>query len=243
MFKRKKIIAIIPARGGSKGLPGKNIKLLAGKPLIAWTIERALKSKYLDRVIVSTDDKEIAEVSKKYGAEVIERPKKLATDKAKTIDVVSHVLGVLKKEHYVPDIAVLLQPTSPLRVTDDIDESILMFLKNKCDSVISFYESSFPLQGFKMEKKYLKPILGNKYLKTRRQDLPKTYLPNGALYVFTPRDLLKYKTFYPEKILPYIMPSDRSIDIDHEIDLKLAELIIKSAGKNLKNDYKSKNKR
>ena len=225
---KRKIIAIIPARGGSKRLPRKNIKIFLGKPLIARTIEQALKSKYLDRVIVSTDNREIAEISQKYGAEVMERPKKLAGDKSRVIDAVFQALDVLKKAKYVPQIAVLLQTTSPLRTTKDIDGAIQLFLKNKCEAVISFYESDSLLWSFRMGKRYLEPVLGKKYLKQRSQDLAKVYVPNGALYVFTPRNLSKYKSFYAKKLLPYIMPAQRSTDIDYEIDLKLAELIMKS---------------
>jgi len=224
---KHKIIAIIPARGGSKRLPRKNVKIFLGKPLIARTIEQAKKSRYLDRVIVSTDDKEIAAVSRKYGAEVIKRPKKLAGDKARVIDTVFYLLAVLKKEKYRPDIAVLLQTTSPLRNTQDIDRAIELFLKNKCEAVISFYESDSLLWSFKMGKKYLEPVLGSRYLKQRSQDLAKVFVPNGALYVFTPENLRKYKSFYAKKLLPYVMPFQRSMDIDYKADLKLAELIVK----------------
>jgi CMP-N-acetylneuraminic acid synthetase len=228
MLKNKKILAIIPARGGSKGIPRKNIKLLSGKPLMTYTIEVALKSKYLDRVIVSTDDKEIAKISKKYGAEVIKRPKILAIDRAKTIDVIFHLLSVLKKEKYDPDVIVLLQPTSPLRIVKDIDNAIELFLKNKCESIISICESGHsPYWSFKIKSGYLTPILGRKYFKQRRQGLSKSYIPNGAIYISTPKNLFKYKSFYTNKILPYIMPLERSIDIDNETDFKLAELILK----------------
>jgi len=128
----KVILAIIPARGGSKRLPKKNVRILRGKPLIFYTIDTANKSKYLDRVIVSTDDKKIAEISAKYGAEVIERPKKLARDDSPIIDAIFHVLNKIEA-----DIVVLLQPTSPLRTAKDIDEAINLFIDNKCDSVIS----------------------------------------------------------------------------------------------------------
>ena len=172
-MKNKKILAIIPARGGSKGIPRKNIKLLAGKPLIAYTIEAALKSKYLDRVIVSTEDREIAETSRHYGAEVIKRPKILAKDKAKTIDVIFHLLNVLKEKNYIPEIIVLLQPTSPLRIVKDIDKAIELFLKEKCESVVSVCECNPPSYwSFKKEKKYLRPILGWKYFKIRDRIYP-----------------------------------------------------------------------
>lgn len=228
-MKNKKIIAIIPARGGSKGIPKKNIKILAGKPLIAYTIEQALKSKFLNRVIVSTDDKEIAEISKKYGAEIIKRPENLATDRAKITDVIFHLLGVLKKEKYIPEIIVSLQPTSPLRTVNDIDRAIEIFLKNKCKSVISVCESGHSFYwSFKIEKKYLKPIFEWRRLNQQKQDLPKVYIPNGAIYISTPKSLFKYRSFYCRKILPYPMREERSVDIDNEVDFKLAEILMKN---------------
>ena len=226
--KNKKITAIIPARGGSKGLPRKNIRLLFGKPLIAYTIEVALKSKYLDKVIVSTEDKKIAQISRKYGAMVIKRPKELATDRAEITEVIFNVLDILRKKNYIPELIVLLQPTSPLKNTDDIDRAIKLFLKNKAESVVSVYQvKKSPYWYFKIINKYLRPMLGRKYLKKRRQDLPNFYMANGAIYISTPKTLLKYKSFFCKKTLPYIMPPERSIDIDNEIDLKLVELLIK----------------
>ena len=226
-MKKNKILAIIPARGSSKDIPKKNIRLLGGKPLIAWSIGEALQSKYINRVIVSTDSDEIASVSRKYKAEIAKRPDELATDMAKTIDVVLDLLNSLKKQKYEPDIVILLQPTSPLRTVQDIDESIKIFLGKKCESVVSFCESNSVLWSFKIEKEYAKPFLGKEYLKKRRQDLPNVYLPNGAVYVSTPKNLLKYKGFYGKKILPYIMPKDRSVDIDYELDFKMAELLMR----------------
>lgn len=229
MKNNKKIIAIIPARGNSKRLPRKNIKLLAGKSLIAYSIEAAKKSKYIDRIIVSTENKEIAGISKKWGAEVINRPEDLATDTAKTMDVIFHLLDVLKKEKYYPEIIVLLQPTSPLRTFQDINSAVELFLKKKCRSVISVFkaESNF-WWAFRTKNDYLEPFFGWKKFFSRSQDLSKLYIPNGAIYIATLETLKKYKSFYAKKdILSYIMPRERSIDIDYEIDLKLAELLIK----------------
>jgi CMP-N-acetylneuraminic acid synthetase len=156
MIKEKtNVIAIIPARGGSKGIPRKNIRLLAGKPLIAYTIEAAFTSK-MDKVIVSTEDEEIAEISKKYGAEVIERPKGLAKDETPTIDVIFHVLEILKAKNYNPDIVVLLQPTSPLRNAEDIYNAIKLFLDSDCESVVSVCEVEHPpYWSFEIEEAYL----------------------------------------------------------------------------------------
>jgi CMP-N-acetylneuraminic acid synthetase len=223
----RKILAIIPARGGSKGVPKKNIKLLNNKPLIAYTIEAALKSRYLDKIIVSTDSKEIAEVSGKYGAEIIKRPKFLSGDKAKVIDAVFHIFDTLEKEKYFFDFLVLLQPTSPLRTTKDIDEAIDLFLKEKPELLLSVYKvEPPPYWCFRIEKNYLKPIFGLKYFKNRG-GVPGAYMPNGAIYISTPKFLRKNKSFYAKKSLPYIMPKERSIDIDYPIDFMLAELLIK----------------
>ncbi len=227
----KKIISIIPARGGSKRIPKKNLKLLDRKPLIYYTIQEALKSRYLDRIIVSTEDEEIAEVSRKHGAEVIERPKDLARDESPTIDAILHALDFLGKDGYVPEIVVLLQPTCPLRNGQDIDNAIELFLKKNCESVVSVCEIGHsPYWIFKIEDEYLKAIFEEKYLKMRRQDLPKVYMPNGAIYISTPENLRKYESFYCSKIIPYMMPIERSIDIDNEIDFILAELVIKKYG-------------
>jgi CMP-N,N'-diacetyllegionaminic acid synthase len=219
-----KIIAIIPARGGSKRIPKKNIKKLGGKPLIGYTIEAAIESKKLDDIIVSTENKEINDVAEKFGAKVIERPNVLATDWAKTIDV---VLDVLTKEEC--GVVVLLQPTCPFRTAQDIDGAIKLFLMSKCDSVISMAEAGsnqcwlMKIKG----NKFLTPVFGHKYFTQRSQDLPKMYVPNGAIYVSTPANLRKYKSFYTNKVLPYIMPRERSIDIDDFDDWAIAEQKVK----------------
>lgn len=229
MIKNKKILAIIPARGGSKRLPRKNVKLLNGKPLIAYTVESALKSRYLDRIIVSTEDGEIRDISKKYGAEVMERPKRLASDTVHTNDVYLYVLEVLRRQGYKPDILVILHPTSPLRTEKDIDEAIKIFSGNKTDSLVGVCAAEHPpYWSFKMENKYLEPLFGRNNFLKRSQDLPQTYVINGAIYISTVADFKKYKTFYLRKIMPYVMPGEKSIDIDTEIDFKLTELLIKN---------------
>lgn len=229
---KSNIIAIIPARGGSKGIVGKNIKLLNGKPLICHTIKEALKSKYLGTIFVSTDNPKIAEISKKCGANVIERPPELAADDSSTIDAIYHAIDIIKC-NYIPDIVVLLQPTSPLRSTNDIDAAIELFLNMDCDAVISMCKVEHPLYWyFKIENDDLKPLFGDEYLKMRRQDLPDVYRPNGAIYITTVKNLYKNNGFYCDKSVPYIMPPERSIDIDEEIDFKLAELLIQEGATN-----------
>jgi CMP-N-acetylneuraminic acid synthetase len=225
----QKIVAIIPARGGSKGIPRKNIRLLAGKPLIAYSIEAALNSKYINRVIVTTEDKEIAGISRKYGAEVIERPEGLAKDNSQTIDVVKHILENLKKnENYTPDIIALLQPTSPLRTEKDIDNVIELFANNKCGSVISVCEAIHPVYWTFTIEKYLKPLFSWDYiLNKRRQDLPKTYILNGAVYITSLDNLYKYNSFFNRKIIPYIMQSKKSVDIDEKVDFEFVEFLLR----------------
>jgi len=224
----EKIISIIPARGRSKGLPRKNIVLLNGKPLIAYSIESALKSRFISRVIVSTEDAEITEISKKYGSEVINRPNDLAQDDSPTISVVINALQVLAKEGYFPNIVILLQPTTPLRTYLDIDAALELFMTKDCQSVISVSEIDHsPYWSFAVKKGYLESLFDKKYQRMRRQDLPKIYLPNGALFISRPERLCKTKSFYSTKTLPYMMPRERSIDIDDEMDLLQAENLLK----------------
>jgi len=228
--KNKKILGIIPARGGSKRIKRKNIKLLAGKPLIAYTIEAALKSRYLSKIVVTTEDERIIKIVKKYNVEIIKRPQRLATDTTSMSVVITHVIDYLEDyQNYSPDILVLLQPTSPLRTSVDIDKAIELFLRGRCDSVISVSELQSPSYWcFKKGKDYLKPLFGWKYFKKRKQDLPKSYLPNGAIFITELKLFRKNKSFYSEKILPYIMSLERSVDIDTPIDFKLVKLIIKN---------------
>ncbi|MBP1908189.1 cytidylyltransferase domain-containing protein [Methanolobus bombayensis] len=224
---KSKIIGIIPARGGSKGVPGKNAKELAGKPLIAYTIEAALASKYLDQVFVSTDDIEISNISEKYKANVIKRPSELAKDNSPTIDAIFHAIDTIQNQNIEVGMVVLLQPTSPLRTTFDIDKAIELFSEKKCESLVSVCEAEHPPFWYsQIEAGYLKPLMNEKYLKMRRQDLPRTYLPNGAIYISIPSTLKKFNGFYCSKTIPYIMPLQRSIDIDNEIDFMTVETIL-----------------
>jgi N-acylneuraminate cytidylyltransferase len=218
------IVAIIPARGKSKGVPRKNIRSFAGKPLIAYSIEVALKTEEIDRVIVSTEDNEIARVALSYGAEVIERPEELARDDTPTIDVVFNLLKKIGEENV--SFIILLQPTSPLRTDEDVRGSMRLFLQKDCESVISVCEAEpSPYWSFRLEEGYLIPAFGKQHLETRRQDLPKIYVPNGAIFIAQPKSLHHYKGFYCKKSLPYSMPINRSIDIDTELDFKFAEFV------------------
>lgn len=229
MYRENKVLCVIPARSGSKGLPGKNIKLLHGKPLIAWTIAEALKSKYLDKILVSTDDRKIAGISRKYGAEVpFMRPKKLATSTAKMIDVLLYVLARLKKNKEEYDLIMLLQPTSPLRRYEDIDASIELLFRKKVKSVISVCESEHhPYLAVKLAchgqlTDSHRKMIANK----NRQELPPYYRINGALYLSYIDFLKKEKGFIGGGTYAYVMPQERSIDIDTEFDFKLTEFFL-----------------
>lgn len=215
------MIAIIPARGGSKRLPGKNIKLLHGKPLIAYTIEAALKSKYITRVLVSTDDKEIADVAIQYGADVPElRPDFLATDNASSNDVIKYTLDLVKsKYNEINDNCVLLQPTSPLRNSRHIDEAIDLFLDKEADSVISFTKEYHPLKWNKYinENGKLEDIEG--------LDDRVSYFPNGAIYVLS-FNAIENADYYINSI-GYVMERNYSIDIDTQEDWDLCDFILK----------------
>ncbi|MFC1903336.1 cytidylyltransferase domain-containing protein [Chloroflexota bacterium] len=229
MNKKPNIIAIIPARGGSKSLPHKNIRLLNGKPLIYYTIIEAKKSKHLQRLLVSTEDSQIAEIARGYGAEVIDRPKALAQDGTPSRPVYQHVISHLEEiENYRSDIIVALQPTSPCRLVEDIDGAIEMFLKTDCDSVVGVCETEHsPYWTFTLERDKLKPVLQGWEKIYQRQLAPKTYRLNGAVYVIHRDVIMEHKKgVMGSNIRPFIMPLERSVDIDSELDLKLAELLI-----------------
>lgn len=225
------ILAIIPARGGSKGVPKKNIKPLNGVPLIGYTIQEAKKTKYINRVIVSTDDEEIAEISKKYGAEIpYLRPKELAEDKSPTIDSIIHMLNWLKEhENYNPDYVCLLQCTSPLRDSEDIDGTIEKAMSEAVDGAISVCLAEvnpYWTNIFHGEK--LKYFLEEGKKITRRQDLPNIYRINGAIYLIKTEILLKDKTFETDNVTGFVMSNEKSIDIDTELDFKFAEILMKN---------------
>jgi len=225
----RSILAIIPARGSSKGMPRKNIRLLCGKPLIAYTIETALKSKLVDRVVVSTEDKEIADISKEHGAEVISRPPELAQDDTPSFPVFQHAITHLEEVNdYHPKIIVILQPTSPLRIVEDIDRAIEGFLEAKYDSVVSVCEVEHPPHWmYTLAGERLKPLIEGGKKVVRRQDAPKVYRLNGAVYVSSRDTAMKENRVLGRDTKAYIMPLERSIDIDTELDFKLAEFLMR----------------
>lgn len=201
-----KIIGIIPARGGSKGIPRKNIKEICGKPLIAWTIEAAKESKLMDKFIVSTEDEEIAEVAKKYGAEVLERPAELATDEASTLVVLEDVVKKIDA-----DIVVVLQPTSPVRDKYLIDECIKRFKEKEADSLATGFICHYKEYGTNTK---------------RRQDIKGFFYDDGNVYVIK-ADLIRKGDRYGEKIEKMEISREQNAEIDDEFDFWLLEQILK----------------
>jgi len=225
MYKNKTFLAIIPARGGSKRLPRKNILDLNGKPLIAWSIEAGLKSKYVDRVIVSSDSDAILDISKKYKADIIKRPDTLSSDTSSSIDAIIHTLKNMKEYDYV----ILLQPTSPLRSSKHIDESIELLFEKEADAIIGVCEMEHsPLWSNTLDKNLsMKGFLKEEISIKRSQDLDTYYRINGAIYITNREKLLEEKSFFlKDNIFAYIMNRESSIDIDKEIDFKMAEFFL-----------------
>ncbi len=228
MFENKRILAIIPARGGSKGIPHKNIIDLCGKPLINYTIEAALGSKYIDYVIVSTDDQEIAKVARYCGAEIpFMRPAEFADDTSKTIDAVLYTVSELENIGEKFDILVLLQPTEPLRTAGDIDGAIDRYFECGCHSLVSVSEvDDHPILIRSVEENRLKPLL-NGSSTCRRQDMPIYYRVNGCIYINAISELNR-KTSFNDNTVPYIMERSHSVDIDELSDLALARYYIEN---------------
>ncbi|MBN1762919.1 MAG: acylneuraminate cytidylyltransferase family protein [Methanomicrobia archaeon] len=231
---RYKIIAIIPARGGSKGLPRKNIKPLLGKPLIAWTIEQAKKSKYIDKVIVSTEDEEIAEISKEYGAEVsFLRPKELARDDSPTIEVILHAINWFEKRDEYFDLVVLLEPTSPLRDVEDIDNCVKMLVNNpKAKAIVGIakLESSHPEFNVVINDMGFirKPDGTSNFKFLRRQELEEVYFFEGSIYISKIEALKKNRTFYHELTLAYVVQKYKSLEVDELSDFICIEALMKA---------------
>ena len=222
-------IGIVTARGGSKGIPRKNVLPVAGKPLIAWTIEAALASGRLDRVILSTDDEEIAEAGRRFGAEVpFMRPAALAGDNTSSIAVMEHALDWLEQDSGLPDYILLLQPTSPLRTAADINNAITLASERNSDAVVSVSECSpHPLLARTIRKDgTLEELLRAEDGYQRRQDLPPAYAINGAIYLNRPGSLRTTRSFIPRGTHAYVMPPERSIDVDTPWELSLADLLL-----------------
>jgi len=230
-----KVLAVIPARGGSKEVPRKNIHKVRGKPLIAYTIETILKAKHLCyRIIVSTDDEEIASMSKEYGAEVpFIRPKELSSDQAPMVPVLQHAVNfVEKQDNKIVDWVLLLQPTDPLREVSDIENGLKLALEDDCDSIISVERvfAHHPILMKKIEKNRLLPFMIEEKEGTPRQEYtPPAYMRNGSIYLTKRNTLMENNSIWGKNIKPFVMKSGSRISIDSVNDLKLVEILLKKS--------------
>lgn len=235
MIGNYRVVAVVPARGGSKGLPGKNIKPLMGKPVIAYTIEQAKQSKHIDRIIVSTEDFEIAEVSKEYGAEIpFMRPAELSRDNSSTIDVLLHAIDWLEKEdNYFFEILVLLHVTTPLRDVEDIEGCINLLVDKNAGSVFSVTEAHRNPYFNMVEMKNNQVRLVKKGNYVSRQMAPEVFDMNSSIYVWWKDIFKKKRSVILKNSCIYVMPKVRSVDIDDSFDFKVAEMLLSSKDGNV----------
>lgn len=217
-----KVIAIIPARGGSKGIPRKNVKLLAGRPLIAYPIEAAKNCNLIDRVIVSTEDAEISAAAIQAGAEVVQRPARLAADGTPTLPVLVHAVKELEKSGYIPDIVVLLYATAPLVKAEHVEEGIKK-LRAGYDSVVSACEDTRNYKLWKASGNSYKPLFKKR---VNRQKSQKLYRENGAFYIMSYETLMKKKSITGKKTGLVTMKPEESVDIDTQLDFIFAEALM-----------------
>lgn len=237
MYKGKKILAIIPARGGSKGLPGKNIRPLLGKPLIAWSIEHAQKSELVDEIFISTDSQEIADVAEQYGVKVPElRPAELAVDTAPSSAFIEYTINKYKAEDKNFDYFILMEPTSPLREVEDVDKSIRMIIDQpEFDSIVGVCKAEDVHPAFMVklgDRQKLLPYEAE--MKTlRRQDLPDVYYFEGTVYVSKCDAFLQKHAFYHDSTLPYIVPKWKAPEVDDIVDFITIEAILKAKNEGL----------
>jgi CMP-N-acetylneuraminic acid synthetase len=228
------VLAVVPARGGSKGIPGKNIVPLGGKPLIQYTLDVALKVDKIDRVLVSTDDERIAEVARQAGCDIpFLRPESMAGDNARTVDAVLHAVDELEarlEERY--DTVVLLQPTSPFRSVSDLEEAIEMFQSTECGSVVSveLVDEPHPHKMKVVVDGCLRPFMEGTDSSVPRQELPSVYCLNGAMYISRVSDLKASGSFFAEPCFPFIMPWERSVNINGQRDMMLAHAVLDMFG-------------
>jgi CMP-N,N'-diacetyllegionaminic acid synthase len=225
------VIAIIPARGGSKGLPGKNIRPLLGKPLIGWSIEQAFASKYIDEVVVSSDCAEIIELSRKFGANVpFKRPAKLASDNSTTIDVLIHCLDWFEEKNKSFDILVLLEPTSPIREVSDIDNSLRILISKEQGSVVSVCKTEGQNPAFcfkKNDDSKINPYLEIQPTNLRRQEIEPVYFLDGTIYSSFTSSLRNQKSFYHNCTFGFEVPKWKSLEIDDIVDFSMVESVMR----------------
>ena len=230
-----RILALITARSQSKRLPGKNIKLIGGKPLITWSIDIAKNISEVCDILVSTDDPITAKISKDAGASVPWlRPKNLATDTSNSVDVALHALDWFETQKGAVDGILLLQPTSPFRTLESVRRGINLFKKNRYQSIVAISKTdSHPMWTLKIEKNYLVPFMKDNGLGIRSQDLPPAYVVNGSFYLISPFELRTHKSFFGTKTLPLLIESPKEgLDIDTEWDFKIAEFIMANLHEN-----------
>lgn len=228
------VLSIIPARGGSKGLPRKNVLPLGGRPLIQWTVAASRASRHVDRTILSTDDAEIAARAREAGCEVpFMRPPELATDEASTVDVILHALQALEAEGARFDYTVVLQPTSPLRLAEDIDACIELCHRAAAPSCVSLSPAKWALEWiFRLGPDgVMAPVTGQVGGSYRRQDASPCFGPNGAVYVGRTEQVRAARTFYGPGTVGHVMPAERSIDIDTRLDMAIAETVLAETGR------------
>jgi len=235
MINKKKVLVVIPARSGSKGLPNKNIKVLCGLPLLGWPINAALGSKYIDSVIVSTDDQKIAELAKELGAETpFIRPDKIATDTSPTHETLLHALDYLASKGQDFDYIVLLEPTSPLTESSDIDNALDILESNHeiADAIVgvSKVHATHPSFCISINSKGLvKPYQGKAFdLPVRRQEIDDVYFFDGSLYISEVKKYRQETTFYHDRTLPYVVPQWKSLEVDTLLDFVLIETVMKN---------------
>ncbi len=232
MNNKKSILAIIPARGGSKGLPGKNIKPLQGKPLIGWTIQQAKQSKYIDEIFVSTDCINISKVSEEFGVKVpFLRPDELSSDVSSSMDVVSHVLNYYESINSQFEYIILLEPTSPLRKRTDIDAAVeLLNVDNTADGIVSLGEvhMEHPMIVKKVDRNNkIMPYVSNLNKIHQRQQADKAYFPYGVIYMIKTSVFRKEHSFYTENIIPFLIERWQCYEVDDIYDFLCIETIIK----------------
>ncbi len=229
MVELKKILAVITARGGSKGIPGKNVKLLGDKPLIAYSIDVAKKSKLITHTIISTDDQTIADVAKTYGGDVpFIRPKEIAEDKTKHVPVMQHAIEFMEKKNGIKyDYVVILQPTSPFRLVEDVDETLKKLISAEADSAVTLVDcgNDHPVKAKKLVKGKVLPYSLPEPEGVRRQDLEPAYRRSGAVYAMR-RDLIMEGSLYGKEIVGHVVPADRSVDIDTPFEWFRAEWML-----------------
>ena len=230
MYKGKRILAIIPARGGSKGLPGKNIKNLLGKPLIGWSISHAQESKYVDEIFVSTDSQEIANVAETCGVKVPSlRPAYLASDTASSMDFIEYTINMMEEKGNHFDYLILLEPTSPLRDAEDIDKCLEMLIDHPtAKSIVGVCKSEgqHPISLTKINDGFLVPYI-ERTKSVRRQDLEELFFFEGTVYATSIEGFRQYRLFYHKECLAYVVPKWKSFEVDDFIDFTIIEAIMK----------------